>query len=84
MRQLHQAQIRAQAALLDAIEEVLCHDCSDSLDHKIQIATDALAEHARLATLSTLRLAAESVLIDRLAEGPSTPEPKPDTINRSP
>lgn len=84
MNQLHQAQVTAEAALLDAIEEVLCHDCGDSDKQKIHIATDALAEYARLTTLYKLRIGAESIPIDRLAEHPSPAQPEPDTINGSP
>lgn len=84
MNAIHQAQIKAEATFLDAIEEVITHGAGDSDKHKIQIATAALAEHARLITMADLRQTAESVLIDRLTQEPSPRAPGPDTINGSP
>ncbi len=84
MKPLETAHLKAGAALLALIEDVVANGGLGCDLTKITDATLALAEHARLQTQAHLRQAAESVLIDRLAEPCSQKTRPPGTINGAP
>ena len=84
MDTLEVARLQAGAALLALIADVTQNGGLGSDITKLDAATHALAHHARLVTHAHLRQAAESVLIDRLAEDRSSKSPNPGTMDPPP
>lgn len=68
MHAIREAQVKAEAALLDAITNIADNGLTTADKTKIHLAVDAITDHAALTTMAKLRQAAECVLTDRLAK----------------